>query len=233
MECAIIIQARMSSLRLPGKVLLKHNEKSILDYQIERLRKSKKSSAIILSTSNEQSDDILVETAISNGIPYYRGDLNNVAKRFRETLQKFNLKYFARHCCDRPFYDTSLLDQAFTILTEQGYDIVSSIKSNTFPKGLTTEVMRTDSFLAAYNHILSDYDKEHVTSIFYKADSPFRVYTLSNNKDLSGINLCIDTQEDFLRFEKIMSVIHNSWPETPWQEIVKVYIEQGHKLCVA
>ena len=139
-----IIQARTSSKRLRNKVLIKIY-KSLIQHVYDRVKSSKKLNEIIVATSTDKSDDRLVNHLRTLGIPYYRGDLQNVAKRFLDLAIKKKAKYFLRISGDSPLINFKIIDRAINIhkKTKMKYDLITNIFPRTFPKGQSIEIIKT------------------------------------------------------------------------------------------
>ena len=232
MHIPVMIQARMSSNRLPGKVLMKHRGKTLLDYQLERLKQCSQLTPFILLTSSEPSDDPLEAWADQHEIRCIRGQLENVASRFVDALHNFPCEWFLRHCADRPFLDPQLILSACEMILPDR-DLVTNVFPATFPKGITIEIIKSDTFLKSYPSFETTHDFEHVTQFFYRNSSKFRIHNFEAlQSDLHAINLCVDTADDFLRFSQIRDLIEKCDTKTTLAGIVEAYHSVlKHKSC--
>lgn len=221
----VIVQARMSSKRLPGKVLLRVNEKPMLAYLIERLRHCNNIDEMIIATSDSRSDDSIAEFCSASAIACYRGSLNNVAARFLDTARHFGLDAFVRVSGDSPMLDQRIVDKAVLIFREDKWDFVTN-KSNaqrrTFPKGQTVEVVRTGCFEKALPIMSLPEDFEHVTNIFYRTPKMFRIREFTCRRNIGHVQLSVDTAEDMDLFTRIVMTADRPLWEYTLEEILEL-----------
>lgn len=207
MKVSAIIQARMGSQRFPGKVLREINGKSLLLYLFERLQRSPVLDMIVIATSDDNSDKLVVDYCAGKGIPHFKGSLKNVAKRFRDFLDTFPIDAFVRINGDSPLLDQHLVTQAVEIFCKYSYDIVTNVQKRSFPKGQSVEVIKSDVYLAHYPLFADEFEQEHVTPYFYRNKNKFDIFNLESSKDWGSVQLSIDTQEDFRMVEKMISLM--------------------------
>lgn len=206
-KVSAIIQARMGSQRFPGKVLKEIKGKPILFYLVECLQQCSALDSLVIATSDDRSDEAVVEFCSTKGIPYFVGSSTNVAKRFRDILDIFNVDAFVRISGDSPLLDQRIVTQAVDVFCKSSYDIVSNVQKRTFPKGQSVEVIKSDVYRAHYPLFADEYDHEHVTPYFYRNKGKFNIYNLESGKDWGSVQLSIDTQEDFLIVEKMINLM--------------------------
>ena len=218
MECLAILQARLSSKRLPGKVLTKINGKPLIAYQIERILRSKRISGLVVATSTEESDRALVEYCKSNSIAVEAGPLDQVASRFRGVIKKYKPSSFVRICGDSPWYDPHLLDQGIELFQSGDYEIVCNILPRTFPKGVSIEIFSSSTFEREFPELSKKYDMESFTTYFYDAKERFKIGTFKADKDYSMNNLCVDTAQDLERFSKAITSASKPPADYSWKE---------------
>ena len=163
-----IIQARLSSKRLNGKVLKKIQKKELLKLVFERTITSKKIKKIIIATSTNKSDDKIVKFCRKKKIDFFRGDLNDVWHRFIEILKLNKEKSFVRICADSPFIHNQLLDKAIQIFKKNKYDIVTNVFPRSYPKGQSIEIFKSSVLIKNYSKLRSNYFKEHFQNFFIK-----------------------------------------------------------------
>tara|TARA_B100000780_G_C20980691_1_gene391871 strand:- start:130 stop:756 length:627 start_codon:yes stop_codon:yes gene_type:complete len=207
MHC--IVQARMASKRMPGKVLKKLVGESILLRVINQIKKTKKISKIIIATSKNKIDLKIVNFCKRNNIKYFRGEHHNVAKRFVDTLTKYPTKYFLRICADSPLIDPVLIDKMINILDKKKYDIVTNVFPRTFPRGHSVEILKSEILIKNYK-IFNKYQEEHLTSFFYENHKKFTVHNLRSNTNKSKKNYCVDKVSDILRLKKYIEKNKNN-----------------------
>ena len=192
-----VVQARMSSSRLPQKMLMDLSGRSVLGWVLYRLNCASRVSEIVLATSTDVSDDPLVSRARSLGCNVVRGSLDNVTARVSQVLEKTGASAFVRICGDSPFICPSLIDRAIDEFERKNVDLVTNVFPRSFPTGQSVEVFCAKAFLNVQTLCLTDEDKEHVSSFFYKHSKSFRIYNFQNIRDLSGMRLSLDTMDDY------------------------------------
>jgi spore coat polysaccharide biosynthesis protein SpsF len=230
MKIGVIVQARMSSQRLPDKVLTMVNDKPLLQYLLERLAHCSSIDQIVVATSEDKSDDPIEVFCHEYGVLCFRGSLPNVAKRFYMALQKYNLDAFVRVCCDSPMLDQKLIDQGVKLLNEE-YDLVTNVLPRSYPVGQSVEVIRTSTFEMVYEKMSRSDHFEHVTKYYYEHSDEFRIKNFSNDKDLSSYRLVVDIKEDLQRLEKIVSSMTRPHTEYSFDDLIELYPSSKEVLC--
>ena len=230
MKIGAIVQARMSSQRLPDKVLTMVNGKPLLQYLLERLTHCSSIDQIVVATSEDKSDDPIAEFCYKNGALCFRGPLQNVAKRFYMALEKYNLDAFVRVCGDSPMLDQKLIDQGLKLFNGE-YDIITNTLPRSYPLGQSVEVIRTSTFKKVYEKMSRPDHFEHVTKYYYEHSNEFRIKNFSNNKDLSCYRLVVDTLEDLKRIEKIVASMTRPHIEYSLDDCIELYPSIKKVLC--
>ncbi|WP_051249608.1 cytidylyltransferase domain-containing protein [Maridesulfovibrio zosterae] len=218
MRIGIIVQARMSSSRLPGKMMKKADGKPLIWYVMSSLEKCSQVDELILSTSTLESDAPLAEYAAQSGYPVYRGSLENVSGRFLETIDKFSLTAFVRICGDSPLIDYRLVDEAVEIFKSGDYDIVSNVIKRSYPKGQSVEVVSANAYKKMTECGMDEHEQEHVTVKLYRNIDSLKSYSMESNPNYGEIQLSVDTAKDFLSFEKMVHMMNKPHFEYGWQE---------------
>lgn len=178
----LILQARMSSKRLPGKVMTLINGKPLLQHVVNQCELSGISGPIIVCTSNEQSDNPIYEYCKNNNINVYRGPLDNVYERYLGCITSFKLSAFGRICCDSPGVSPSLIKLAVkTYELEKGVDLVSNVCLRSFPVGQSIEVVNAETFKSKLFQNSDGFSKEHVTQTFYSDPLSYNVVSIQNS----------------------------------------------------
>ena len=202
-----IIQARSNSKRFKDKVLHLIYGVPLIQHVVNRIKKSKEISKIIVSSSYKKSDDKLISYLKRKKIKFFRGNLENVALRLYDTANMNKAKYFVRVSGDSPMIDPKLIDKAVKISKRQKeYDIVTNVFPRTFSKGQSVEVIKTSIFKKNLKKF-SNADKEHVTKFFYKNSKKFNIKNFVFKKKNKEIKMSIDTKKDLKvilkKFDKI------------------------------
>jgi len=218
-----IVQARMSSERLPGKVLHMVAGKPVLQYLLERLEHCNGLDAIVVATSVDDTDSPIVEHCEQHGVACYRGPLNDVAGRFKEVLDKYKFDGFVRVCGDSPLLDQQLIEKGIGIFLGAECEIVTNCLESTYPKGQGVEILKADTFRKGYKLMREDEDFEHVTRFFYNHRQDFKIRNFALTEYLSHITLCVDTRQDMDNFAAIISKMHRPHWEYTLDDILRIY----------
>jgi spore coat polysaccharide biosynthesis protein SpsF len=200
-EILAILQARMTSTRLPGKVMAKINGMPIIYWQIKRILKSQSIDNLVIATSVDNSDDVLSKFLISQNIEVYRGDLKNVFSRYLEISQKYNPKSIVRLTADCPVSMPRVIDSIVGAGMRSKLDYLSNGLIPTFPDGLDVEYVSAKAIHRLGELPLTDFEKEHVTVGIYKRADVFEVKNYENDIDLSAYRWTLDTPEDLVFFQ--------------------------------
>ena len=221
MNGLIIIQARMSSCRLPGKVLKCVNSKPLLRYVVETCRHSTVGNVIVAS-SLDVSDLPIIDYCRENSIDVFAGPLENVACRFKEIIKERQPDYFIRICGDSPLTDYRLIDSMVEIYLSGKYDIVTNTLQRSFPKGVSVEIIDSEMFMDSLPKFYKQEHFEHVTRYFYENEGCYRIYNYVNDVNYSTIQLSVDTADDFIQFESIIEQMEKPHWEYRFFEIVRL-----------
>ena len=168
-----IIQARMSSTRLPGKVMLKvENENTILDCVINQLQSSNEIKNIVIATTDQKEDDVIVEFAKRKGIKYFRGSKKDVLDRYYQCAKKFRFSEIIRITSDNPLIDYEIADMTVKYFKSNNYDYITTDLAvppfhRTYPLGYSVEVFTFSALENAWENAKLPSEREHVTPYFY------------------------------------------------------------------
>jgi spore coat polysaccharide biosynthesis protein SpsF len=209
-----IVQARMQSTRLPGKVLMTVIGKSLLGFLIERMRKSRSIDDIVIATSVEVTDDVIAEYCATFNIKCFRGSEEDVLSRYFEAAADHRADFVIRVCSDSPLIDPLLIDQLVNeyLNTYPKYDYYSNTLDQSCPLGMNVEIFSFESLMQANVNANQMYEREHVTPYIYRNPEIYKIGRKNYQPDLSSIRLTVDTPEDF---ELIKSIIEKLYPINP------------------
>ena len=221
MKIGVVILSRFSSNRLPGKALMEIGGKPILQYIIERISQVVDTEKIVIATSVENSDDKIEQFAQKTGINCFRGSLDNVAERFFEAGKNKKWDYIVRINGDNIFLDM------ITIAKTGKYDFITNVKDRTFPKGMSIEILKLSYFESLLLQINKEEKyKEHVTLYAYDYPSDNNFYYMNSLlPEASGIQMALDTKEDFERTEQIIQLFNGDHFNYNLYEIYNIWKE--------
>lgn len=203
MKVVIIIQARMGSTRLPGKVLMDIGGKPAIAHVVERARMAKRGDTVILATTTDPSDDVLAAWAEKNRVPVYRGSEHDVLDRYYQCAKKYAADAVVRLTGDCQLLDPAVVDMVIDAYSDLHSDYVSNAHPPTYPDGLDVEVFSFFSLEKAWNEAKLQSEREHVTPYIWKHPELFRLKNVENSEDLSVERWTLDTPEDVAFLRKV------------------------------
>ncbi|WLD93088.1 glycosyltransferase family protein [Alkalihalobacillus sp. AL-G] len=206
MKVVAIIQARMGSTRLPGKILKEVLGKSLLEYQIERIRLSEYIDEIMIATTTNAHEQPIIDLCNRLSLPFYRGSEHDVLARYYQAAKEASADVVVRLTSDCPLLDPKVVDQVIEeFLNESnGYDYVSNTLTRTFPRGMDVEALSMFCLEYTHDHTGKDAHREHVTPYIYENPDLFKLGNVKLSSDYSNVRLTVDTPEDFELVEKII-----------------------------
>jgi spore coat polysaccharide biosynthesis protein SpsF len=216
-----ILQARMASTRLPGKVMLEINGIPSIKFQIDRIRNSKIDD-LVIATSTDSSDDILVGYLNTINVEVRRGPQEDVAARFQQILEEYGPKNFLRLTADCPFVMPQLIDQMLGYFQLRDLDYLSNTAPPTFPDGLDIEIVKTSAFMRLTGLPLTKHEREHVTLGFNTGNREFTRDNFGNHADLSYLRWTVDYPEDLQYLRKIASFLVGQEEHFVFEDILQI-----------
>lgn len=224
-----IIQARLGSTRLPGKVLKKLSGKSVLEHVINRVSKSNLIDQIIVATTTNKEDDKIIDECLKIGVNYYRGDENNVLSRYYETAFDKGYETIIRITSDCPLIDPKIIDNMIRYFNNENekyqLDYLSNSLKETFPRGFDVEIFTFNSLKEAYENATLEYEKEHVTPYIYLNQDKFTIKNYYNSNKYQNYRLTLDTYEDYLVIKNIYDNIYKEDSMFFYEDIIS-YLNQ-------
>lgn len=215
-----LLQARVSSRRLPRKVLLPILDRPMILRQIERIRRSEGIDRLMVVTSTEPSDDPLCELCAREGLEYFRGSLDDVLDRFFQAAKVVQPQYVVRLTGDCPLIDPSLIDRLIGYAVDSGLDYASTALRPTFPDGLDAEIIRYSTLEAVWQQATLRSEREHVTPYIYKNPEKFKIGSIESEIDLSELRWTVDQQVDYEVVEAIYSALYPGNPHFSTEDIL-------------
>jgi spore coat polysaccharide biosynthesis protein SpsF len=208
-----ILQARMSSTRLPGKVMADVAGAPMILRQIERLGRSQRLRRLLVATSLDPSDDALAAMLALHDIRVHRGPLEDVLGRFEGAVLAHPAEVVVRLTADCPLADPEVIDATIDLLTERGLDYAANTPAHrTYPKGLDVEVMRASALLRAAREAADPYEREHVTPYLYRHPEMFAQDFISQGQDEGEVRWTVDRPDDL---EFVRAVYGALYPTNP------------------
>jgi spore coat polysaccharide biosynthesis protein SpsF len=218
-EIVAIVQARMGSTRLPGKVLMNLIGKPMLMHVVTRIARSERIDRIVVATTRSSEDDVIVRMCKENNIDFFRGDETDVLDRYYQTAKKFGADIIVRLTSDCPLIDPTLIDRVIEEFVARlpEIDYVSNIfPERTFPRGLDTEVLGFSALERSWIEDENPLLREHVTQYILRNPQKFKILGIRNDCNMSDFRWTVDTNEDFQLVTEIYSYFgHNyfSWSD--------------------
>ncbi len=208
MSVGCIIQARMGSTRLPGKVLKILDEKNpVLYYVITQLQNCKFLDKIIVATSDLYEDNKIEDFTNNFKISCFRGNSKDVLDRYYHCAKKFELTTIVRITADNPLIDPTLVDDIIKKFSTNNFDYISNAHIRSFPFGTETEIFSFNALEIAWKNAKDIHEREHVTSYFYNNPTKFQTLDIEYSENLSYLRWTIDEKEDLQLVKKIVSKI--------------------------
>jgi len=215
-----IVQARMDSTRLPGKVLKKVNGKSLIEILLHRLSKSGKINKILLATGKNSANDILAESVEKLGYEVFRGNEEDVLDRYYQAAKPHHPKTVVRITGDCPIIDPVVVDKVIKLYEENEVDYACNTNPPTYPDGLDTEVFSFHALEIAQKHATTVHEREHVTPLIRNSEQ-FRRFNLTGEADHSGDRWTVDDPEDFQIIEQILKYFSPNM-DFSWEEVLEL-----------
>jgi len=207
MKVLCIVQARMGSERLPGKVIKPILGKPMILYTLDRLKRSKYVDEIVLATSISEKEEPLVQVVRQEGYNIFRGEENNVLKRYVDAYKEFGGDVIVRVTGDCPLIDPQIVDNVISHYLMYDYDYVRLDVPDTFIRGFDVEVFSAEALERTYDEVSKSNEEqymEHVTLYMYRNKDKFKIGYVKGDKLYNkNYRLCVDTTEDFEVVNKI------------------------------
>jgi spore coat polysaccharide biosynthesis protein SpsF len=222
MKTVIIVQARMTSTRLPGKVLKEVLGKPLLEYQIERMQQIKTADEIVIATTVNATDEPIVDLCRRLGVAYYRGSEEDVLARYYGAATDYKADIVVRITADCPVIDPEVSNETIRYYLNNlpKYDYVSI---DGYPRGLDTEVFSYKVLAEAYRQASEKPEREHVTSFFYRSHPErYRIQRLKNPQQLEYHRWTVDTPADFELISRIIENIYQVKKDFNYADILDI-----------
>lgn len=244
MNVVAIIQARMASSRLPGKVLLDIAGEPMLVQVVERTRRAKTINQVVVATTGELADDAIAMLCGERNYAYTRGNLHDVLDRYYQTSLVFQADIVVRITADCPIIDPDVVDETVAALfgfqmpvelpqlsleSQIKYDFAANRLPppfhRTFPIGLDTEVCTFAALQQAWREADQPYQREHVMPYLYEVDGRFRVFQLNHEPDYGNLRWTVDTAQDLAVIRRVFEYFDRR-NDFSWKDVLALYQTQ-------
>lgn len=216
MSTAIVVQARMGSTRLPGKVLKDVAGRPMLSYQMERLRRVKRAERIVVATTDQPADDAVERFCQKEKIACVRGSEHDVLARYHLAIERFPADVVVRITADCPLIDPAIVDEAIAAYEP---DYVSNMLETTYPYGMAVEVFSAQALREVHREAKDPAEREHVTPFIYRHPERYRLRSLTMAPNLSHHRWTVDTPEDFELVSRLLKTLK---PHFTLQDVLAV-----------
>lgn len=202
MKTILITQARIGSSRLPEKVMLKIGDQTLLDLHLSRAKQAKRVDQVIVATTNEDKSDLICEVAENQGLPWYKGSLNDVLDRFYQAAMPHNADWVVRVTSDCPLLDPRVIDKVIETAVEGNYDYCSNILVEDFPDGQDVEVFKMSVLEKAWREADKNFEREHVTPFIrnncdFNGGEMFKASDVAAPANYNKVRMTVDEPADF------------------------------------
>ena len=226
-----IVQARMASTRLPGKVLMDIEGERMLAWVLERARLAESVDDVVVATTTHPSDEAIVEFCRRRDYAFHRGDATDVLDRYWETANAFNAELIVRITADCPLIDPGLIDKTLEALLRA--DPPADFAANrlpwerTYPIGLDVEACTHDALQTAWTQAEEPHQREHVMPYLYEHPDVFKVVLVNAEKDYGNLRWTVDTPEDLRFIREIAKRLPNR-SDFSWRDVLIILDENPH-----
>jgi spore coat polysaccharide biosynthesis protein SpsF len=215
-----VLQARVSSKRLPGKVLRPLLGEPMIVMQLERVCRSQLIDKLVLATSNAESDNQLARLVELKGIAVYRGSLDNVLERFCQAALPYTPNHVVRLTGDCPLADPFVIDLVVRKHLESDNDYTSNVIDPSYPDGLDVEVMKYSVLRECASNARLPSEIEHVTPYIRSHADRFRIGNVCNDTDLSHMRWTVDEEDDLIFVEQIYQQLYRRKPDFSMRDVL-------------
>jgi spore coat polysaccharide biosynthesis protein SpsF len=218
-----IVQARLGSSRLPGKVLADLGGHTMLARVVRRVRRATLDSVVVATTTHPH-DDPIDEECRRLGVAVFRGDEDDVLDRYHRAAQAYTARVVVRVTADCPFIDPALIDRVADALDFEEADYASNVQKRTYPRGLDAEAATADALARAWREAKAPHQRAHVMPFLYENPALFRLASVENDSVLGHIRWTVDTAEDFALARALYERVGND-DGVSWRQVLAVFEE--------
>ena len=224
----VIIQARMSSSRLPGKMTMDVGGQPLIVRTLERAKAIPGVETVVLATTCDDADRTLLQIATGQGVVPFAGSENDVLDRYYQAAMSVRADAVMRITGDCPLLDPSVSHQVLTRFLLGNVAYVSNIRPPTFPDGLDTELFTFEALQDAWKEATLRSDREHVTQFITRDSQRYPKANIANSTDLSGLRWTVDESEDLEFVRKVYEGLkRRGWTGHSFHQVIRVISEDG------
>lgn len=223
-----VVQARLSSRRLPGKILKTMHGRPCLDYLLDALAQVPGLTGLVLATSTDPSDDPTADYARSRGVHCHRGSLDHVAERLLQAAEEQGAGAFVRVNGDSPLLDPALVSEGIALFHRHSPDVVTNVFPRSFPKGQSVEVLSVQAMGRAVRLMSQPAEREHVTPFIYAHPQEFTIRSFVSDMPRPEVQLSVDSPEDFERCSAIVGMLDIPPWRAGWRACVEAHDRIAH-----
>lgn len=237
MKTVAIIQARMGSTRLPGKVMKKLCGKSVLEHVIHRVQACHLLDDVVVATTTSPADDIIVAEAVQCGAKWFRGSEEDVLDRYYRAAKQFHADVIVRVTADCPLFDPELVKEMLECFHarnagDRKIDYLSNTLSRTYPRGLDAEIFTFEALEKAHRDANMLHEREHVTPYIYQHPKTFFLQDFMNEEDLSSHRWTLDTEQDLMFFQEVYSALFREGAVLATSEVLSLLQERPELMAI-
>lgn len=225
MKILAIVQARMGSSRLPGKVLMDLAGETVLARVVRRSSRAALVDQVVVATSLSLMDDRVISECARLGVEHFRGSEANVLNRYYRCAQAFAATTVVRITADCPFVDPALVDLTICAFQQNPCDYASNALVPGYPRGLDVEVFTMSALTRAWQEARKPYEREHVTPYFYEHPELFRLVSVNPDRDHSGLRWTLDTVEDLELLRAIYARLGDR-DDFCWEDALQIVLRE-------
>jgi spore coat polysaccharide biosynthesis protein SpsF len=227
-----IVQARMGSTRLPGKVMQHIAGKPMLWHVVNRIKYSKVIDEIVIATTKNEEDDRIENFCKDNSLLYYRGDENDVLDRYYHAAREYSADVIIRITSDCPLIDPKIIDYVIKEHLSSNANYTSNTIKRTYPRGLDTEAFSFKALYKAWREAKVQYQREHVTPYMYENEQLFTLNNVQEKRDLSGLRWTVDEQEDLNFVRVVYEKLYQNKKIFLMRDILALLERHAHLSCI-
>lgn len=224
-----IIQGRMASSRLPGKILMDISGKPMLAWVVDQARKASLIDQVVVATTVDPTDDAVEKFCKENDILCYRGSMLDVLDRFYQAARFYQAGVVVRFTADCPLLDPHLVDQILREFITQKADFAANRLpppfTRTYPIGLDTEVATFAALERAWNEATAPHDREHVMPYLYEVENRFKVVRVEHEKNYGWVRWTVDTATDLELLRRLADRLTDK-PNFTWLDVLEIYLHE-------